>query len=55
MKITNLNHASPIILETKRVSEVKNLTYAERLERLSAFIKVSYMSKSAKRIETKNR
>ena len=55
MKITNPNHASPIILEAKCVAEVKNLTYAERLKRLSALIKVSYMLKSAKRIKTKNR
>lgn len=55
MEKLKLNHASPIILEAKRVAEIKNLTYAERLERLSALIKISYMLKSAKRVETKNR
>lgn len=55
MEKLKLNHASPIILESKRVAEVENLTSAERLERLSALIKISYMLKSAKRIEIKNR
>jgi hypothetical protein len=52
MKTKNLNHASPILLESQRAVEVTNLTYLERLERLSALIKVSYMLKNAKRIAT---
>lgn len=51
MEKLKLNHASPKILEAKRVAAIKNLSYVERLERLSALIKVSYMLKSAKRIE----
>ena len=52
MKTKNINHSSPIVLEAQRAIEVKNLTYIERLERLSALIKVSYMLKNAKRIAT---
>jgi hypothetical protein len=53
MENIKFNHASPKVLETKRIAEIKSLSYLERLERLMAILEVSYMFKTAKRIQYK--
>ena len=55
MKAAILNHGSPEELEKKRIAEIKSLSYLERLERLMAIIEVSYMLKTARKIQSKNR
>ena len=45
-----LNHDKPEKLETKRIAEVKSLSYVERLERLMAIIELSYTLKNAPKI-----
>lgn len=47
MEKSILNHASPKVLEEKRIAEIKSLSYVERLERLFAIIEVSYMMRNA--------
>jgi hypothetical protein len=42
-----LNHASPEILEARRIAEIKALSYEERLERLFVIMEVSYMMRIA--------
>ena len=53
MKTAVLNYGVPEELEAKRIAEMKALSYFERLERLMAIIEVSYMFKSAKKIQFK--
>jgi hypothetical protein len=45
-----LNHASPEVLESQRIAEIKSLSYLERLERLMAIIELSYMLTTAPKI-----
>jgi hypothetical protein len=47
MKLAILNHASPEILEARRIAEIKALSYEERLERLFVIMEVSYMMRVA--------
>ncbi|WP_165828882.1 hypothetical protein [Flavobacterium sp. HTF] len=53
MKPVKLNFGTPEELENKRIDEIKSLSYLERLERLMAIIEVSYMLKTAKKIQSK--
>ncbi|MBP4143119.1 hypothetical protein J3S90_15045 [Flavobacterium sp. P4023] len=53
MKTAILNYGVPEELEAKRIAELKALSYFERLERLMAIIEVSYMFKTAKKIQSK--
>jgi hypothetical protein len=48
-----LNHGSPEALETKRIAEIKSLSYVERLERLFAIIEVSYVMRNAAKNQNK--
>jgi hypothetical protein len=54
MKKSVLNHGSPEVLEAKRVAEIKSLTHLERLERLMAILEISYLLKTAPKIQVKN-
>ena len=47
MEANKLNHAPPEILEQQRIAAIKALSYQERLERLFALLRVSYMLKTA--------
>lgn len=53
MENIKFNHAPPKVLEAKRIAEIKSLSYLERLERLMAILEVSYMFKTAKKIQSK--
>ena len=53
MKTVVLNYGTPKELEAKRVAEIKSLSYLERLERLMAIIELSFMLKTAKKIQSK--
>ncbi|QSW89836.1 hypothetical protein J0383_03230 [Flavobacterium endoglycinae] len=55
MKDIILNFGPPEELETKRILEVRSLSYLERLERLMAIIEVSHTLNTAKIIQTKKR
>lgn len=55
MKTTVLNFGAPKELEERRIAEIKGLSYLERLERLMAILELSYMLKTAKKIQPKNR
>ena len=47
MEAKKLNHAPPEILEQQRIATIKALSYQERLERLFALLRLSYMLKTA--------
>lgn len=53
MKKAVLNCGTPKELEAKRIVEIKSLSYLERLERLMAILEVSYMLKTAQKIQSK--
>jgi hypothetical protein len=53
MKKAVLNCGTPKELEAKRIVEIKSLSYLERLERLMAHLDVSYMLKTAQKIQSK--
>ncbi|WP_165930083.1 hypothetical protein [Flavobacterium sandaracinum] len=53
MKKVFLNCGAPEELEAKRIVEIKSLSYLERLERLMAILEVSYLIKTAKKIQSK--
>lgn len=55
MKKSILNHGSPEVLEARRIAEIKSLTHLERLERLMAILEISYLLKTAPKIQAKNR
>lgn len=40
-------------MEKKRIAEIKSLSYLERLERMMAIIEVSYMLRTATKIQYK--
>lgn len=45
---SKLNHDNPKSLKIKRLAEIKNFSYAERLERLFAILEVTYMLQTSK-------
>ncbi|TDW52398.1 hypothetical protein EV144_1011088 [Flavobacterium sp. 270] len=49
-----LNSGTPEELEYKRITEIKSLSYLERLERLFVLIELSYMLKNGKIIKAKS-
>lgn len=53
MKKEILHHGHPKEKEAKRITEIKSLTYVERLERLLAIIELSYTLKNAPKIYLK--
>ena len=53
MTVTKLNHGPPEVLEAKRLAEIKSLSYVERLERLMVLIEISYMIRTAPKINSK--
>jgi hypothetical protein len=53
MKKAVLNCGTPKELEAKRIVEIKSRSYLERLERLMAHLEVSYMLKTAQKIQSK--
>ena len=53
MKTLILNYGTPKELEAKRIAEMKSLSYLERLERLMAIIELSFLLKTAKKIQSK--
>ena len=55
MEISKLNHGNPKLLENRRLAEIKNLSYIERLERLFAILEVTYMLQTAKKIQSKTK
>lgn len=55
MGSSKLNHDNPKSLENKRLSEIKKLSYAERLERLFAILEVTYMLQTAKKVQFKTK
>ena len=54
MEKSILNHGDPKVLEAKRITEIKGLSYLERLERLMAILELSYKLKTAQKIQIKN-
>ena len=51
---SKLSYAHPKIAEEKRVTEIKSLSYLERLERLMSIMEVSYMMSTATKIQDAN-
>ena len=44
-----------LILEARRIAEIKSLSYVERLERLFAILEVSKMLRSGIKIQAKSK
>ncbi|WP_394758393.1 hypothetical protein [Flavobacterium sp.] len=55
MRSSKLNYGDPKSLENKRLDEIKKLSYLERLERLFAILEVTYMLKTAKKVQFKTK
>ena len=53
MEAYKLNHASPEVIEQQRIAEIKSLSYQERLKRMMALIKLSYMLRTAPKQQKK--
>lgn len=53
METNNDNEINIKAMERKRIAEIKSLSYLERLERMMAIIEVSYMLRTATRIQYK--
>ncbi len=42
-----MNYADPDKMERRRITEIKALTYVQRLERLMAILEISYLMRNA--------